>query len=79
MLLAINKLIIQLLFLVPSEPLDLKLFGAADGEATLRWKDPAHKNGKILNFVLRYYSSPDGEEHVLDVHKNANEVKVMYH
>ena len=62
-------------FLVPSAPLDLRLSDASAGEATLRWKDPEHKNGRITDFILWYYSR-DTEQHEQEIDSNANEVKV---
>jgi len=44
----------------PSKPSNFKVIEAVKEEATLSWNEPLHKNGKILNYRLKYRLLPYG-------------------
>ena len=68
----------MIILLEPSKPLNLRLVDASAGEATLTWNEPKHKNGHLIQYILKYFSLPDGKVHQQELDINVYEVKVSF-
>ena len=61
----------MLFFLIgPSKPANFKVIEAKDGEATLSWNEPLHKNGKIVKYNLIYRVLDGGRRIIKDIQKD---------